>query len=168
MTWVGRDLKDHQAPTSLMWVGCSHQHGWLRAMALSTPRDGASTTSMGSLFQSLTTLRVKNFLLISNLNLPSFSLKPFPPILSLSAHSRSQSPSCVHVPFKYWKATARFPQSILSSRLNKPSSISLSSQERCSSPLIISVASSPTPTLFVYWGPQACMQYHRWGLKRAE
>ena len=49
-------------------------------------RDGASTASLGSLCQCLTALWVKNFFLTSNLNLPSFSLKPFPLVLSLSAH----------------------------------------------------------------------------------
>ena len=37
--------------------------------------DGASTASLGNLFQCVTTLCVKNFLLISNLNLPCLSLK---------------------------------------------------------------------------------------------
>ena len=50
-------------------------------LALNTSRDGASTTSLGSPFQHLTTLLVKNFPLTSNLNLPSFNLKPFPLVL---------------------------------------------------------------------------------------
>ena len=33
---------------------------------------------MGNLFQCLTTLWLKNFLLVSNLNLPCLILKPFP------------------------------------------------------------------------------------------
>jgi len=37
----------------------------------------------GQLFQHLITLLVKNFPLISNLNLPSFNLKPFPIVLLL-------------------------------------------------------------------------------------
>ena len=37
--------------------------------------------------QCVTTLWVKNFLLISNLNLPCLSLKPFPLVLSLSIFS---------------------------------------------------------------------------------
>ena len=51
------------------------------SLALNASRDGASTTSFGNLFQCVTTLRVKNFLLISNLNLPYLSLKPFPFVL---------------------------------------------------------------------------------------
>ena len=54
------------------------------SLALNASRDGASTTSLGNLFQCVTTLCVKNFLLISYLNLPCLSLKPFPLALSLS------------------------------------------------------------------------------------
>ncbi|NXD71520.1 TRPC1 protein, partial [Eolophus roseicapillus] len=50
----------------------------LSNLALNTARDGAFTISLGSLFQWLTTLTVKNFLLISNLNFPCFSLNPLP------------------------------------------------------------------------------------------
>ncbi|KAK4825513.1 hypothetical protein QYF61_000026, partial [Mycteria americana] len=52
-------------------------------LALNTSREGVSTTFLGNLFQCRTTLTVKNFFLISNLNLPSFSLKLLPLILSL-------------------------------------------------------------------------------------
>jgi len=58
-----------------------HQPRVLRApssLALSTAREGAATASPGSLGQCFTTLMVKNFFLIPNLNLPSFSLEPFP------------------------------------------------------------------------------------------
>uniref|UniRef100_A0A8V0XGV5 EH domain-containing protein n=1 Tax=Gallus gallus TaxID=9031 RepID=A0A8V0XGV5_CHICK len=43
-----------------------------------TSRDGDSTTSLGSLFQCLTTLSVKKFFLIFKLNLPWCNLRPFP------------------------------------------------------------------------------------------
>ena len=43
-----------------------------------------TTTSLYNLCHCLTTLYGKNFFLISNLNLPSFSLKPFPLVLSHS------------------------------------------------------------------------------------
>jgi len=39
---------------------------------------------LGQPDQGVTTLRGKNFLLISNLSLPCLSLKPFPPVPSLS------------------------------------------------------------------------------------
>jgi len=45
------------------------------SLALNASRSGASTTSLGNLFQCVTTLCVKNFFLISNLNLPCLSLK---------------------------------------------------------------------------------------------
>jgi len=52
-------------------------------LALNRAREGAATASLGNLCQGLTTLTVKNFFLISNLNLPSFHLKPLPFVLSL-------------------------------------------------------------------------------------
>jgi len=71
-----------------------HQPRLLRApssLALNPAREEAATASLGSLFQCFTTLTMKNFFLISNLNLPSFSLEPFPLVLSL--HSLVTSPS---------------------------------------------------------------------------
>jgi len=82
MVWVGRDLKDHLVPPP------RHGQGLLPPAqvaqspsnpALNTGREGAATASLGIPGQGLTTLRVKNFLLVSNLNLPSFSLKPLHP-----------------------------------------------------------------------------------------
>ena len=84
-------LQRKENPESL-WAICSSapspspQTRLLKApssLALNTSREGASTTSLGNLFQFLTTLTVKNFFLISNINLPSFSSKLLPPILSL-------------------------------------------------------------------------------------
>jgi len=43
-----------------------------------TAREGAPRAPLGNLVQCLTTLTVKHFFLISNLNLHSFSLKPLP------------------------------------------------------------------------------------------
>jgi len=54
-------------------------------------RGGAATAPLGSLGQCFATLMGKNFCLISNLNLPSFSLEPFPLVPSL--HTLVQSPS---------------------------------------------------------------------------
>jgi len=62
-------------------------------MALNTCREGASTASLGNLFQCFTALIVNNFFLISSLNLPSFSLKPLLPVLSLHALVKSPSPA---------------------------------------------------------------------------
>jgi len=57
----------------------------LSNLALNTAREGAATALIGDLCQGLTTLIVKNFFLISNLKLPSFSLKPLSLVLSLHA-----------------------------------------------------------------------------------
>ncbi|KAK4823530.1 hypothetical protein QYF61_003039 [Mycteria americana] len=54
-------------------------------LSLNVSRDGASTTSLGNLGQCFTTLIVKSVFLISSLNLPSFSLKPLPLVLSQQA-----------------------------------------------------------------------------------
>ncbi|KAK4807110.1 hypothetical protein QYF61_018451 [Mycteria americana] len=70
-------------------------------LTLTVSRDGASTTSLGNLFQCFTTLIVKNFFLISSLNLPSFSLKPLPLVLSQQALVKSLAPSFLEAPFKY-------------------------------------------------------------------
>ena len=56
-------------------------------MAWGTSRDGAPA-ALGS-SAVLYRLWVKNFLLTSDLNLPSFSLKPFPLLLALSSHVKS-------------------------------------------------------------------------------
>ena len=70
----------------------------LSNLALNTSREGASTASLGNLFQCLASLIVKNFFLIPNLNLPSFSLKPIPLVLSLHALVKSSSPAfLIHV-----------------------------------------------------------------------
>jgi len=48
---------------------------------VNTFRDSDSTTSLGSLFQCLTSLSEKKFFLISNLNLPWCNLRPFALVL---------------------------------------------------------------------------------------
>ena len=61
-------------------------------LALNTSREGASTTSLGNLFQCLTILKVKNFSFVVDLNLLCFSLKPLFFVLSLHALVKSSSP----------------------------------------------------------------------------
>jgi len=82
-------------------------------LALSTSREQASTTFLGNLFQCLATLKVKNFFLLPNQNLPPFSLKLLPFVLSLHA-------------FVDWKTAIRSLWSLFFSRLNNPNSLSLS------------------------------------------
>lgn len=78
-------------------------------LSLSIFRVRAPTTSLGNLFQCLTSLWVKNFFLTPNVNFPSFSLKPFPLALSLSDHVKYCSPSFLKASFNYWNATTRSP-----------------------------------------------------------
>jgi len=97
MVWVGKDLKDHLVPTALATGRDTfHQTRLLKAPAypaLNTTREGAATASLGKLCQGLTTLRVKKFFLLSNLNLPSFSLKSLPLVLLLHAFVKSHYPA---------------------------------------------------------------------------
>ena len=95
--------------------------------SLECSRDGASITSLGNPFQCFTTLTVKNFFLIPNLNLPSLSLKPLLHGLSQQALLKRMSLSFLQPHFRYQKAALRSPHSLLFSRLNNPNSLSLSS-----------------------------------------
>lgn len=54
-------------------------------MVLKTSWDGDTATSLDNQFQCLTTLWMKKFFLVSILNLPSYKLRLFPPVLSLVA-----------------------------------------------------------------------------------
>ena len=79
--WKGPQWSSSFNPPAMCRV-TNHQTRLPRAtssLALNASRDGASTATLGSLFQCITTLCVKNFLLISNLNLPCLSLKTIPP-----------------------------------------------------------------------------------------
>lgn len=84
MVWPGRDIKNHRVPAPAVGKDNFHQTELLRApfnLALNSSRDGESTAGLDNVCQCLTTPIEKNFLLISNLNLPSFSLDPFPLVL---------------------------------------------------------------------------------------
>ncbi|XP_072708486.1 COP9 signalosome complex subunit 5 isoform X2 [Ciconia boyciana] len=61
---------------------------------------GDSTTFLGSLFQCLTTLPVKKFFLISNLNLPWHNLRPFPLVLWLVTWEKRLTPTSLQPPFR--------------------------------------------------------------------
>jgi len=127
---LGGTLKIISFQTPAMGRDTFHQTRLLRApssLALNTATEGAVTASLGNLCQGLTTHRVKNFFLISNLNLPSFSLKTFPLVLSLHALAKSPSPAFLQDPFRYRNGAIRSPHSLLFSRLNSANSLSLSS-----------------------------------------
>ena len=61
---------------------------------------------------STSALSVNNFHLVSNLNLTSFSLKPFPLVLSLPTHEKSWFPPVYELPLNvgrlYWSLHAAF------------------------------------------------------------
>ena len=92
----GRYLKDHYVSTPLPWAGtpptrpgCSKPHpGWPWTFT-----EMGHSVSLGSLFQCLSTLKLKNFFLMSNLNLLSSILKPLPLAFSLHSLIKSLSPS---------------------------------------------------------------------------
>ena len=71
-----------------------------------------------------------------------------------------------------WLPHNRSPQSLLFPRLNKPSSLSLSSQH-ISSHIFDYLCGLPlgrcsSSTSFLCWGPHAWKQYSEWGLRRAQ
>ena len=67
---------------------------------LNTSRDGDSTTSLGSLFQCLTTLSVKKFFLIYSLNLPWRNLRLLPLVLLLVTREKRPTPASLQPPFR--------------------------------------------------------------------
>lgn len=67
MIWVGKDLKEHLIPIPLPWLFKAPSR-----LALNTVREGAPPASLGKLFRCFTTLTLKDFFHISNLNFPSF------------------------------------------------------------------------------------------------
>ena len=93
MFCVGRDLTDHLVPTPSARMLKAPSN-----LALNTARKGTATTSLSNMCQGLTTLTVKNFFPISNLNLPFFSLKPSPLVLSLHTLIKSPSPALLQAP----------------------------------------------------------------------
>ena len=87
MAWVEKDHSDHAVPTPCYVQGRqpaaqaaqSHIQPGLECL-----QGWGIHSLLGQPVQCLTTLWVKNFLLISNINLPCLSLKPFPLVLSQS------------------------------------------------------------------------------------
>jgi len=145
MAWVEKDHNAHPVPPPCYVQG--RQPADQAAQSHIQPGLGCLQgwgihSLLGQPVQCVTTFWVKNFLLISNLNLPCVSLRPFPLVLSLLILINSCSLFCLYTPFNYWKAVMRSTQSLLFSKLNKPSSLNLSSQEGCSSPLIIIITIS--------------------------
>ena len=128
--------------------------------------------SLGNLLRHLTTLSVKIFPLTSNVNLPSFSLKTFPLVLSLSTHVKS----CFSHVYKLSSNTAR-PQCGLPAAFSFPSWTSpapLACLHTSDTPALGS-SSWPSPLdplqklhIFPMLGPETWMEYSFWDLSRAE
>ena len=87
---------------------------------LNTFRDGDSTTYLGSLFQCLTTLSVKKFFLISNLNLPWLNLRPFHLVLSPVTSEKRPTSFLLYTPFRYWRRAIRSPLNLLFPQIKQP------------------------------------------------
>ena len=141
MVDVGRDLGGHlvQAPCSTRATSI-HLPTTVSRQLWSLSKDGDSTASLGNLCQCLVTPIVKNCFLMFRGKPPCFSLCPLPLVLSLRTTKKSLAPSSLHPPFRYLYQLVRSPLSFLVSRLNSPSSLSLASHVRCSTPFIIFVA----------------------------
>jgi len=111
-----------------------NEQGYLQLdqVIMNVTRNGAYTSFLGNLCQCLTILTVKTFFLMSNLNLLSFSLNTLLLVLSPPTLSKSLSHSFPQLPFRYWNAAIRSPQSLLFSRLNFINSPTTSSTSRVS------------------------------------
>jgi len=100
--WVERDHNDHPVPTPCYVQG--HQPAAQAAQSHIQPgleclQGWGIHSLLGQPVQCVTTPWVKNFLLISNLNLPYLSSEPFSLVLSLSSLVNSRFPSCLCTPF---------------------------------------------------------------------
>ena len=151
-----------------------HQTRLLRAPsnpALSTAREGAATASLGNLGRGLSTLMVKNFFLISNVNLPSFSLELFPLALSLHTLMKSPSPSFLQVPSGTGSC----------SKVSLEPSLLQAEQPQLPQPVLVAEVLQPSDHLcgllwpcsnismsFLCWGLQSWTQDSRWCLTRVE
>ena len=124
----------------------------LRALSnliLNVSRDGASTTSLGNMCHRFTTLIVKNFFLLSSLNLPSLSFKPLPLVLWQQI--------CPHLSYKPPLSTNvcnRCPRRLL--QAEQPQ-LSVSSHSR-GAPVLWSV---PFQTPFLHYFKQTSLSYHQ-------
>jgi len=117
MAWVERDHYAHPVPAPCYVQGCqppdkaaqSHIQPGLECL-----QGWGIHSLVRQPDQCVTALCVKNFLLVSNLNLTYLSLKPFHLILSLSTLMNSCSPSCLYAPSQMLPPDSdmpRFPSS---------------------------------------------------------
>ena len=124
------------------------------------------TTSLGSLFQGLTTLWVMKYFLMSSLNLPWCCFEPFPQNLSLDPREKRSAPLSPLALLRKLLRVMRSPFSRLYSELEKSRVLCCFSQE-VSSRLFTSFVALlwmhvSTFTCFFNCGAQNCTQYSRW------
>lgn len=112
-------ISDHLIPISWPWAGTFSTGPGLSKLHPAWPwiipgMEYLSTHSLGNLCQGLTILTGNNFcFLISNLILPSVSLKLFPLVLFFHALLQSLSPA----PFRCWKVFFPFSLTVISSQV---------------------------------------------------
>lgn len=92
--------------------------------------NGDSLTSLGIVFQCLTTLAIKKSSLKSNPNSPFCSLRPFPLILSLFPRRSHQAPAGCTLPSGNFR-DQKSPLSLLFSGLYSPSSMGFRNKPTC-------------------------------------
>lgn len=111
-----------------------------RAMSrqlLSNSRDGDFTASLGSLCQCLVILMVKKQFQMFRCSLICFHLCGLPLVLTLCITENVLTPSSLFLSIRYLNTSVSSLLSLLFSRLDSPSSLRVSSQERSSGPLIV-------------------------------
>lgn len=110
----------------------------------------------------------KEFFLTSSLNLLCFNLWTLPHVFSPRISVQSLTPSSQRCPQKNQYVVVWSHWNYLFLRLNKPISLSLSSQDKCSSSLIILVVLHQLhfylSMSFLYWESQNWAQHSRCGL----
>ena len=134
----GWDPRGHLVSTSIPWTelpttrwSCPAPHPTWNWMPPEMGHDSFS----GQPVLSLTTIRMKNFFLASNLNLPSFSLKSFLRVLSLLDHVKMLSPLLLASSLQVLEGCIEVSLKTPLFQAKKINSLNLSSYQRCSSPV---------------------------------
>jgi len=98
----------------------------MSSQVLNISKDRDSTTPLANLFQSLTTFTVEKVFLMFKQNFLWLGLCPLPPVLSLDATEKSLSSYSLLPSHQVFTHMDESSLSLLLSRLNSPSSLSLS------------------------------------------
>lgn len=114
-------------------------------LALSVPSDGAFTASLHSLCQASPPSLDKNTSSSDQSQIELLQFAAMPPSPLATGPAEHSVPIFPQGPSKSRSAAVRPPRGLLSSRLSNPNSLSLSSEQRGSSPRSISGASSALP-----------------------